>query len=52
MKYVILAGIYLTPLVLLNYLVLPELAKLQEFYSNMDVYVHKAVHDDLQSADQ
>lgn len=32
----------LSPLLLLNYLVMPELDKMKDFYSNIDVYANQA----------
>ncbi len=44
MKYVILGVIFIgVPLLLLNTLVLPELEKLETFYSNIDVTAQNVV---------
>ena len=42
MKYLLLGVILFSPVLALNYLVLPELAKMQEFYSNIDTYSQQA----------
>lgn len=47
MKYLILLGFFATPLALLNYFVMPELAKLQDLYANIETYSQKAALGDL-----
>lgn len=43
MRYLLIAGFLASPLILLNYFVMPEVQKLQDFYSNIDTYAQKAV---------
>jgi hypothetical protein len=52
MKYLLLLGLYISPVLLLNYLVMPELAKLQHFYSNIETYSQQAAYGDLQSTER
>lgn len=51
MKYIILIGFLVSPVVLLNYFVMPELAKLHDFYENIDSYAQQSAGtEDLQTA--
>jgi hypothetical protein len=42
MKYLLFFGFLITPLMLLNYVVMPELDKLKDFYSNVDTISQEA----------
>lgn len=42
MKFIVYSALLLSPLILLNYLVMPELNKMQDFYANIESHANNA----------